>query len=156
MKKFSVVLYLLISFSSFANHNIGYYFDKIFESEKIEKIEGISDTKNGIEITGLVYDKVRFNKILINDHKKKRTNRLELLIKDLERAFLERNNDIKEIKIKTQKDSIYIEGKANVLGGLFKITLLGTFYIENNGIYFDIKKRTSRGNSSTKIYCWFI
>ncbi|TDT70580.1 hypothetical protein EV215_1130 [Hypnocyclicus thermotrophus] len=140
MKKFGVILYLAISFSTFADHNIGYYFDKIFKSEKIEKIEGISDIKEGIEITGLVYDKVRFNKIIIYDHKEKQQNKLELLTKDLEKAFLERNNDIKEIKIQTQNNNILIEGKANVLSGIFKITLIGTFYIQNNEIYFDIKK----------------
>ena len=115
------------------------YYDKLISNEEVESIESVSQRDSGIIVKGLVYDRVRLDTVYVKSNNEG-MDEIVLLISDLEEAFLRKNKDIRSISINATEDSLVAKGKVDVLGGTFDVVLEGIFRINNNNVFYDIRK----------------
>lgn len=131
-----IVVFMFLSILSYAeSKGIGFYYNKLISQKKVDEMGSISLENGSIIIKGMVYDKIRIDRIYIQDKAENSGNaEIIFLVKDIEEAFLRKNKDIKTIKVTTTDKSLIAEGKAKVIGTTFKIRVEGFFSIEDGKI----------------------
>lgn len=127
------ILFNLISFGQ--SKGFDYYYEKLSTHKEVKELGSISMEKDFIIIQGMVYDKVRLDKVIIKDNEENSGEaEITVLVKDIEQGFLKKNDEIKSIKVTTTDNSLIAEGRAKLMGRYFGIRVEGFFTVENGDL----------------------
>lgn len=132
-------------FIIFCNLIVAQDYNKIIkENKNIKSIEQKQIKEKEISLIGVNVDGVRIEKIYTNLSTKK--SEIVILREDLEKAFLKKNKDVKEIKLIITKDKLIAKGRVSLLGIIMSVYLEGEFILnDNQELEFDIKKARVNG-----------